>query len=320
MNLPEPSLQIAFALSLRTARGKILQTALMDTVKTLPVSTIDQELAAIAPPDGLAELASRGLRGEILFPVPCILTASPQLLGYYRLLLGYSQKQFYNASLAGGSFKAMEEEGRIPAAALPRLTELCEAMSKAANMLLISMATDPVTKDFLDDLTLITYGTQLRGGSNVIIGQTATMRVFNIIGHIVAANTVSSTNTCITVKNATGRTILIQFTSDPDIAIREALASGVANKVAIEVKGGQDASNLHNRVGEAEKSHNKAKADGFPECWTIINVDGLNAAAKSKIAGESPSTNRWYWISQIGDPSTPEYLDFMSRIRSACSI
>ena len=43
MNLPDPSLQIAFALSLRTARGKILQTVLMDTVKTLPVSTIDQE-------------------------------------------------------------------------------------------------------------------------------------------------------------------------------------------------------------------------------------------------------------------------------------
>ena len=120
--------------------------------------------------------------------------------------------------------------------------------------------------------------------------------------------------------NATGNTILIQFTSDPDIAIREILASGPANKIAIEVKGGQDASNLHNRVGEAEKSHNKAKADGFPECWTIINVDGLDSAGKTKISRESPTTNRWYWISQIGDITSSEYLDFKSRIKSACSI
>lgn len=320
MIFPEPQLQIAFALSLRTARGQILQAALMDLVKTLPVSLIDQELAVFAPPDGLSGLASRSLRGEIMFPVPCLLLAGPRILGYYRLLLGFSQKQFYNAALAGGIFKAMEEDGRIPAAALPRIPELCEALGKTANTLLINLATVPVTKDFLDDLALLTYGAQLRGASNVILGQTATARVFAIIGHIVAGSTVTSTNTRITVKNATGRTILIEFTSDPDIAIREALDSGVANKIAIEVKGGQDHANLHNRVGEAEKSHNKAKADKFPECWTILNVDGLSPATKMKIKGESPSTNRWYWLSQIGDPTSPEYLDFMSRIKSACSI
>jgi hypothetical protein len=32
--------------------------------------------------------------------------------------------------------------------------------------------------------------------------------------------------------------------------------------VAVEIKGGKDYSNIHNRIGEAEKSHQKAKKEG----------------------------------------------------------
>ncbi|MGZ6228614.1 MAG: XcyI family restriction endonuclease, partial [Candidatus Binataceae bacterium] len=61
------------------------------------------------------------------------------------------------------------------------------------------------------------------------------------------------------------------FGSDPDLKIQEELEPGqVHNKVAIEIKGGTDKSNAHNRAGEAEKSHQKARAQEFNDFWTII--------------------------------------------------
>ncbi len=58
--------------------------------------------------------------------------------------------------------------------------------------------------------------------------------------------------------------MLIEFSSDPDVLITEKLQSGVRYILSIEVKGGTDASNIHNRLGEAEKSHLKAKKFGIP--------------------------------------------------------
>jgi len=44
------------------------------------------------------------------------------------------------------------------------------------------------------------------------------------------------------------------------------------NRISIEVKGGTDYSNIHNRLGEAEKTHQNAKAAGFTEFWTVITL------------------------------------------------
>lgn len=52
--------------------------------------------------------------------------------------------------------------------------------------------------------------------------------------------------------------MLIEFAPDPDIVIREEFSKGkYRNIITIEVKGGTDFSNIHNRVGEAEKSHQR---------------------------------------------------------------
>lgn len=69
----------------------------------------------------MRKVASFGLRGEVLFAVPCVLAANPCLLGYCRLLLGLSQKEFYGKG-PFGRFKRLEDEGLIPerAAALVR--------------------------------------------------------------------------------------------------------------------------------------------------------------------------------------------------------
>jgi hypothetical protein len=89
------------------------------------------------------------------------------------------------------------------------------------------------------------------------------------------------------------------------------------NIIAIEVKAGQDFSNIHNRIGEAEKSHQKAKLAGYVECWTVVNVDRIDLDVARK---ESPSTNRFYLISNLISHDSIEYDDFRNRIISLTGI
>ncbi len=105
---------------------------------------------------------------------------------------------------------------------------------------------------------------------------------------------------------------------DPDIVILEEMAPNAKrNVIAIEVKAGKDFSNIHNRIGEAEKSHQKAKQAGFVECWTIVNVDRIDLAMARK---ESPSTNQFYRISALERAVGDEFLDFRSRVLSLVGI
>jgi hypothetical protein len=86
--------------------------------------------------------------------------------------------------------------------------------------------------------------------------------------------------------------------------------------VSIEIKGGRDVSNIHNRVGEAEKSHRKAKNLGFLEFWTIIRV----AVDPAVIQRESPTTSHFFHLDRIKDPATQEYKEFRDRIGSLMGI
>jgi len=110
-NILEPELQINFAQILRQLRDQYLQQALAKTIQNMEISEIDHELARYVPAQSLSLLASRGLRGELLFPVPAVLQQNPYLLGYYRLLLGFSQKIFYSGEFGLTSFKSMEDWG-----------------------------------------------------------------------------------------------------------------------------------------------------------------------------------------------------------------
>ena len=62
--------------------------------------------------------------------------------------------------------------------------------------------------------------------------------------------------------------VSIAFSADPDISVVAALSAKSSRKMlAIEIKGGADQSNIWNRLGEAEKSHQTAKLRGFTEFW-----------------------------------------------------
>jgi hypothetical protein len=318
ITLPVPQLQIDFAFALKRIRGVALQEALLDTVRNLELKELNRELDSLVGAAELSVLASFGLRGELLFATPLVLTSKPSLLGYYRMLLGYSQKEFYEKDLGLGRFKVMEEKGRVGTVAPKDLRELCSALCVAGSSLLHGLDPIRVSSELLDDLTLLTLGPQLRGGANNQRGAAGIIQVFEIIREAVSHARPEVRERSICVRNAAGRLVLIEFAADPDIIVREQLSERDFRKVvAIEVKAGTDVSNVHNRIGEAEKSHQKARQSGFTECWTVTNVSKLNLTTAKK---ESPSTDRFYGLSKLKDASSAEFADFVLRILALTGI
>ncbi len=313
LNIPQPEQQVGFSVLLAQSRTQFMQDALLDTVGNLNISDLDAQLRDYVPASALQALAKRGLRGELVFPVPMLLEANPYLLGYYRLLLGFSQKAFYSSDFGTSPFHSMEKKGRISPTCHDHIDTLCSSLVTSAEGLVKGLGDAMLSQELFDDLTLLTLGPQLRGGANVQLGAKAIAEVFDVIYDIVShVASVTGKNNSITLQNAAGRAVLIEFAPDPDIIIREQMPGGTyRNIVAIEVKGGQDFSNIHNRIGEAEKSHQKARHDGYTECWTVVNVDRFD---QQKAFTASPSTNRFYRISDLASRTGNEYEDFKGRI------
>lgn len=318
IRVPEPSLQVDFAQRLAAMRSACLQPALSEVVRQLQVTQLDAELHAVADPTDLAALAGRGIRGEWLFAVPSVLRANPSLLAYYRLVLGFSQKEFYTSATGLTAFKALEERNLLSERVEPLLMELCTELARSAASLCRAIGYDQITLELLDHLSLLTLGPQLRGGANVRRGSDAISDVIRVIQAIVSPYLIEATNKRLRLRNAPGRDVVIQSASDPDIIIQEMRRDGRKQLiVAIEVKGGRDFSNIHNRIGEAEKSHQKARQQGFTECWTVVNVDAMDAAlAKS----ESPSTDQFFLLSELLNPLSSGYNEFRTRLVHLTSI
>jgi hypothetical protein len=310
IRLPSPDTQVDFSAFLAAARKAYLLDALSATVADLDVPSIDRQLADYVPSKQLRAVAAAGLRGELVFPVPIVLNENPRLLSYYRLLLGHSQKSFYQGSNGTTRFKCMEVAGALPKN--PELATLCKEMIRGCTLLLEGIGVERLSRELLDDLTLLTLGPQLRGGANVRKGSASIQAVFELIHTIVRGSVKSAGDRHLVLQNAAGRRVVIQFASDPDIVIQEAISKdGYRNVIAIEVKGGTDFSNIHNRIGEAEKSHQNARQAGYVECWTIVNVRRLDQA---KAKRESPSTNQFFSLSELIQPESPEHSDFRNRI------
>lgn len=317
IDIPAPNLQMSLAGLLSSARRKVLQEALFETVSKIEVAELDKELATYAAPRGLSILAKNGLRGELVFPVPLVLRTKPSLLGYYRLLLGFSQKEFYGAEKSFGvsEFRSLETKNSISPKLGGRLPELCMSLGRSALFLLEDIEQknqDPISHGLLKELSLLTLGAQFRGGINNQLGKDAIERVFNLIKGVVAHASPQINGKSLEFKNAANRKVIIEMASDPDIVIREVLSqSDVRTKIAVEVKGGTDFSNLHNRIGEAEKSHQKAKQKGCTECWTMINIR-LTDTQLEHIKKESPSTDRFFVLQDLEEDSSEAYESFAS--------
>ncbi len=199
---------------------------------------------------------------------------------------------------------------------MPRLNDLCKALCANAEILVESVP--HLSKETLHDLTLLTLGPQLRGGVLNALGSRANRKVFDLIKSLLSSEAVAAGERSLKLRNAAGRTVRVEFAADPDICIREELPSGkFRNLVAIEIKGGKDYSSIHNRIGEAEKSHQKARKEGYVECWTMVGVAQLDMDLARR---ESPTTDRFYHIEQIVDLSSEEAVDFRENLLSRIGI
>lgn len=261
----------------------------------------------------LRVLAQWGLRGEVWYPVPVVLRSNPLLLGYYRLLYGLSKKAFYKDA-PFKQFAALEESGRLTARNETELDRLCSSLIETAGQLLSGV--QPVSMASVRELQLLTVGPQFRGGENNRIGQKATGDIFDLIRESVRACIDSEAPGAIVIRNAAGRLERIAFAADPDIAFTEQLSSGPLTNLSIEIKGGADDSNVHNRLGEAEKSHLKAKSAGCTQFWTVLNASvDLHTARR-----ESPTTTHFFHLPELLAAKSQESERFAELVRAVLGI
>lgn len=309
-----PSLQIDFHFRLQHLEKQFLHAALSAAIEAIGVEKIDQELREMAPAKALTRLAAFGLRGETVFPVPCLLAASPRLLGYYRLLFGLSQKEFYNKG-PFGRFRRLEEANVVPAAIAPELPDLCSSLIATGGLLVEGV--DTLSLGAVRDLQILTIGPQLRGRQNTVLGRNATDEVFSLIKGLVASHVIEEpTPRKLRIRNAADAIVVIEFASDPDIQVVQEMPSADRPLVSIEIKGGADNSNMHNRLGEAEKSHQKARSRGFFEFWTLHRFKVTPEIAHR----ESPTTSHFFHIDSIKNPATNDHERFADLLGSVVGI
>jgi hypothetical protein len=172
---------------------------------------------------------------------------------------------------------------RFCAALIAPLTELVYAM-------------DVFTDRDLSDLTLLTLGPSLQGGRNNVIGTRAAGEVLDSIRSLVEPWITLDGEATIRFEAPHGGVFDVIAGSDPDIRIDSGAGLQTRRILAIEVKGGADASNAHNRAGEAEKSQIKAKGLGYVQRWTVIVMRGLNRA---RIREETPSSTEVFDANQV---------------------
>lgn len=317
IEVPSPGRQIAFHQLLVAARKSWLVDALKDALSIADPNIVKEQISKFVPADVQQVLAANGIRDELVFPVPALLEAKPTLIGYYRLLLGVPQKSFYKGGTGMGQFKGLEAGGLLKATKRPDIEGFCAAMAQGLAELVRRMAPSISTRDVME-LPLLALGSQFQGGNNNAIGKRATIEVFLAVSELVKDHITSHDERQITIRNASGRKVVIALATDPDIRIQEEFGEGqLRNKVAIEIKGGTDVSNAHNRAGEAEKSHQKAKKSGFRDYWTIISKAGLNI---DKLKSESPTTNDWFDVAQVLAREGEDWSLFKSRFADAAGI
>jgi hypothetical protein len=290
--------------------------ALSGALREVDPDLVKEQLSIYVPADVRKTLAGTGIRDEHVFPVPAVLEIKPTLIGYYRLLLGVPQKSFYKSGTGMAAFKAMEERGILSLKRRPDLEGFCTSMAKSlAN--LVRQISPQLTSQDVAELPLLALGSKFQGSNNNTIGKQATIDIFLAVSELVKDYKESETERKIIVRNSAGRKVVISLASDPDISIQEEFNGELRNKVAVEIKGGTDVSNAHNRAGEAEKSHNKAKKKDFRDFWTIIFEATLDM---NVLRQESPTTTLWFDVAQVLARKGKHWESFRSHLADVTGI
>jgi len=252
----------------------MLQPALSAAVKTVGVAAIDVDLQRLVPTDALNHLGGLSLRGERVFPTPAILRHAPSLIGYYRMLLGISRKEFrQRGRLNYGAWESAERDGQLTPVLTSKLDEFCQHLIQPLGILVFAIG--QFDDRDLNDLALLTLGPTLQGGRLNIIGTAAAIEALDAMRSLIRGPIVLDSNGVLRFEAPSGRLFEMIAGSDPDIAVSEGTGNQAIPYLAVEVKGGHDASNAFNRAGEAEKSHISAKRAGYAHRWTIFRLMGI---------------------------------------------
>jgi hypothetical protein len=295
--LPPPARQVYVRNFLELARATVLSAALRAAVKEIDPQTLAAEMNQHAPAAVRKVLQGLSVRDDQVFVTPSVLRTDPRTLGYYRLLLGVSQKRFYGHGSGLGPFKAMEDKGVIRPGLDSDLPDVCEAMNESMAALVTGIGGGMTQLD-VEQLPLMTLGAQADGSWRTRIGQKATEDVFDALKNVIKTRGVAYTDTArrLTLTNSSGRVVTLALAADPDVVIKETVNDQEVFKVAVEIKGGTDYSNAHNRAGEAEKSHRKAAKSGASDFWTVISKTGISM---STLQTESPTTKQWFDLEEV---------------------
>jgi len=157
--------------------------ALGEALGQLDPNITKKQILTYVPAGAQKILAQAGIRDEHVFPVPAVLEKKPTLVGYYRLLLGISQKRFYRKGTDMGPFKAMETRGVLNPKKRPDLEHFCTVM--AGNLAeLVSQISPRITARDISELPLLMLGAQLYGSNNNAIGRQATREIFLSVAEI----------------------------------------------------------------------------------------------------------------------------------------
>jgi hypothetical protein len=167
-----------------TARAQWLSDGLHEALGIVDPKQVKKDINRFVPKAAQRVLAKAGIRDEEVFPTPTVLRAQPTLVGYYRLLLGHPQKQFYTSATGLGPFKRVEETGLLNDAQSARLDELCAAMCDQLALLVTEMV-PPIRPRDVHELPLLTIGSQFQGTNNNRIGREATRAVFLAVKKVV---------------------------------------------------------------------------------------------------------------------------------------
>jgi hypothetical protein len=161
-----PTGQIDFYSRLHAVRRRYLHEAMKETMQdsAFDLRALDDELASFVDAVHLKRLASFHLRGEAFFPVPYLLIRNPHLLGYYRLLYGFSCKAFYEQG-PFKRFQRLENDGRLESRIAPQIPSLCRSLC-ATGGLLVELI-EHVSLSVVNELQILTLGAQFRGSGNV---------------------------------------------------------------------------------------------------------------------------------------------------------
>ena len=295
-----------FLIEFRPSR---LVGALRETVAQIDPSILHAEAIQFASQNGMRILQALGVREEEFFAFPAVLEANPRLLGYYRLLLGFSEKAFYTSNSGLLSFRKMEMEGLLDKLTREDLNALCAALNEAADTFLEAAVKESLALD-VRDLPVMTLGAYADGAWRNIVGRRSAESVFHAVKNIFLVRKtqveVSGLKNFV-FTNKRGKRIEIFVDSDPDLGVVE---DGALKRLCVEIKGGQDVSNIHNRAGEAEKSHQKARALGWRNTWTLIALSGLSSEQLMNLKTESPSTSRWFDVNEVCAERGRSYEEF----------